>query len=434
MVLALSLLTASCARTVGWGVALWPPEGSALPYGAPVPVYFKSNISKTYAVGVPGAKAKEELQLWRLDFYKSARSARKAAEAFAPMAALFGIATRDGLLLRAEPTNAADQVYRLKLDQEVKLLAKVAGTELTTGGQALQGDWYLALADDGTRGYVFSNQLSIWNAAADPRPALAQGKPAMDAREADLFDKTWRPDYFKAMRDAGRVDLYAYQQRYGLFADLLRKQVRVERPGFSKVYDFTSIERREDGSFGLEPTGASFTFTTTGDLVFAPPPADLPPPPADGSPPVTGFVFNEQLDDPREVIAAEERRRMNLLSDLVKDGEQFQSDAYGALVITRSTRFTWAGHGALSPAIIPEDSGDTGSIAMDVFLSPALASAWTGAFTLRFDGGGLPARSFAYRFTASGLELAYIDQSLVKGAVADAPNGLTQTAYFYRYR
>jgi len=445
--LALAMLASGCSRTIGWGVVLWPPEGSALAYGAVVPVYFQSNITKSYAVGVPGEKAKEELELWRVELHRSSRAARRAAEASAATASLLGITARDGLLLRDKPEVGAEQVFRLKLDQEVKLLAEVEGEAVTTGSQVLEGRWYLALADDGTRGYVFSNQLLLWDVAREPRPAQGAGKQAMDAREADLYDKLWRPDYFRTMVAEGRVDLGSYHPRYGLFADLLRKQVRVERPGFSKFYNFTSIERREDGSFLLVPTGASFAFSASGDLVFTPPEADIPPElaaaalanapagrkPAAGSVPIS-FAFIEQREDPREVMAAEERRRLSLLTDLVRDGEQFVSDTHGSLVITRSGRVTWAGHEAMSPVPIPADAGDTGSVSMDLFLSPALAAEWTGAFTFRFDGGELPAVRFAYRVTETGLELAHIDPSLVRNAVVEAPGGLGTDASFTRYR
>ncbi|PKL09272.1 MAG: hypothetical protein CVV51_04705, partial [Spirochaetae bacterium HGW-Spirochaetae-7] len=90
---------ASCSSREGWAVVLWPPKGSSISYGAIVPVHFKSNITKTYAVGVPGSKANEELELWRAEVYPSKSKAKAAAAAYGELLPLFGVATRDGLLL-----------------------------------------------------------------------------------------------------------------------------------------------------------------------------------------------------------------------------------------------------------------------------------------------------------------------------------------------
>ncbi len=433
MLAILCVLTSACSQAIGWGVVLWPPQASEIIPGSVVPVYFKSNITKSYGVGVPGSNAKEELELWRVDLFRSAREAKKAAQNLGQLASVYGISTRDGLILRTKATNLADQVYRLRLDQEIKLLQKVPGETVSTAGVALPGDWYLAMADDGTRGYVFSNQLMLWDSSKEPRPTIEAGKRTMDAQEADLFGTVWRPDYFRPMVESGRIDLYAYQPRYGIFTDVQRKQIRVERPGFSKSYTYTAISKNDEGLLVLEPSGAAFSFTNSGDLQFYPPQADLPPA-APGTEPVSFYVFQAQNTDVRDVIAAEERRRLGLLSKLVQQGEQFVSEQWGSLIITRSARVTWAGKEALVPARIPADAQDTGAIVMDLFLSDALAAFWDGGFTIRFDGESLPAVRFVYRYTDTSLELAFVPDAALKGSTVDAAGGLAVDLYFDRYR
>lgn len=430
----LLLLAASCSRTLGWGVVLWPPEGSALGYGQAVPVYFKSNITQTYAVGVPGSKAKEELELWRMDLAGSKGAAQDRAAEFAPMAPLFAVVSRDGLILRDEPNNRAAQTYRLRSNETIKLLQSVEGEPVTTGGRTLKGEWYLAMADDGTRGYVFSNQLSVWDAAADLRPSTAA--PAeRDAREDDIFERTWRPDYFAAMEESGVIDLDLYKPRFGVFTDPLRNQIRVERPDFSKSYNYDRLVSEGKGVFSLGSTGATISMATAGQLVFTPPAEHLKPElvAANNGKPVS-FVFVPQRNDPLEVIAAEERRRQGLLSALVADGELFESQEYGSLVITRSARITWAGHDALSPDIIPADSGDMGYIDMDLHLDPALQSQWQGAFTIHFDGGSRPSLSFLYNATPESLELAYLPEGSLTGSVVVPSDSLVVPLSFTRYR
>ncbi|MBN2875879.1 MAG: SH3 domain-containing protein, partial [Spirochaetales bacterium] len=438
-VLAVAAAT-SCSKLEGWGLVLWPPEGSAIEYGAVVPVHFKSNITRTYAVGVAESDAKEELELWRLELYSNRKKAEAAATSYGELLPLFGVSSRDGLLLREKPDNVSDQVYRLRLGQPVKLLRKVDGALVETGGVPLEGSWYLALADDGTSGYVFSNQLELWNALEGPMPDLRAEAPATDSSLSALFDTTWRPDYFDTMIASGLLDLYAYQPRYGLFADPMRKQIRVERPDFSKVYRYDTIERREDGSYLVQPGNATFYFTKAGALVFTPQEADVSASviarvkDERGDDAVISFGFVRHDKDVHNEVAAEERRRLSRLSAFVAGGERFESEAYGVLIITRSTRFTWVAYGALTPDIIPEGSGETGSISMDLYLSPELAGSWQGAFSLRFDGGELPVVRFAYRLEGDDLVLAHLTPQLIHNAVVSAPGGLEPVATFTRYK
>ncbi len=437
---AASLGLASCSAKEGWGVVLWPPEGSALAFGGVVPVHFKSSITKTYAVGVPGSDAKEELELWRVELHRSRSKAKSAAEALGDRADLLGVSTRDGLVIRTEPENGADQVYRLRLGQDVRLLRTVKGAAVETGGKPLPGDWYLALADDGTRGYVFSNQLALYRAATEPRPEIAKDEPDTAASLSALFDTVWRPDYFDAMTVSGLFDLAAYQPRYGIFTDAQRRVIRVEHPGYSRVYRYETIVARDDGSFAVVPGGASFHFTKAGTLVLTPPESDIAPEALEraraerGPDAVVSYEFVRHVQDVKEVVAAEERRRLSRLADFVAEGERYESESGGVLIITRSGRFTWIAYGALSPDPIPEGSGETGSIAMDLYLSPELRLAWDGAFSIRFDGPKRPSLAFAYRRRAGELTLAFIPPAAIASAVVTAPEGLEPIASFATYR
>jgi len=430
----------SCAGREGWGLILWPPEGSGIPYGAVVPVHFKSNITKTYAVGVPDSRTNEELELWRVELYPSRAKAKAAAKGYGTLLPLFGVAERDGLLLREKPDNISEQVYRLRLGQPVKLLREVEGAAVETGGVKLDGAWYLALAEDGTSGYVFSNQLKPWYALQEPMPDLRAEAPATDSSLSLLFDVTWRPDYFDPMLASGMLDLAAYLPRFGLFADPMRKVIRVERPEFSKVYRYTSIERLDDGSYEIMPDGATFYFTKAGGLVFKPLESDVPQEmlarvkEEQGDEAVVTYGFIRHDRDVHEEVAAEERKRLSRLAAFVADGERFESDYYGVFIATKSTRFTWVAYGSLVPAIIPEGSGETGYIIIDLFLSLELMDSWDGAFTLRFDGGTLPAVSFAYWSDNESLTLAYLPPQYISNAIVTAPDGLTVSATFKKYR
>jgi hypothetical protein len=257
---------------------------------------------------------------------------------------------------------------------------------------------------------------------------------------SSLYDTTWRPDYFDAMVAARQIDLGSYQPRFGLFADALRKVIRVERSNFSRIYKYTDITRHDNGTYEIVPGGATFYFTSEGSLIFVPSQADIPPEVLakarsdGGADAVVSYAFVRQQEDVLAVVAAEERRQLSLLASFVAAGERFESESTGVFIATKSTRFTWVAYGSLTPRVIPEGAGETGSIAMDLFLSPELAGAWDGAFTLRFDGDKHPVVRFAYKLDGDTLTLAYVPPESVQNAVISVPTGLETVATLTRYR
>jgi hypothetical protein len=258
----------SCSHRLGWGLVLWTAPEGPIPAGSVVPVYIKSNIDKVYVVGSLDGKKKVELPLWQVELYGTRGKARAAASKFAPMAGLYLVATRDGLPVRGEPANLAARVFRLHEGQSVKILAKVKGDEVRTGDTVLQGDWYWVLADDGTRGYVFSNTMTLFDESlGNAPPPLASSSTASSSAKVDiLFSRSWRPEYFQSMLDDNRVDLDSFNPRFGLFADAVHRQIRIELPAASQVFQYNSIDE-ESGVFVFQGTPLRIRFENERRLV-----------------------------------------------------------------------------------------------------------------------------------------------------------------------
>ncbi len=69
------ILLASCARLEGWGLVIWSVKGTTAKAGSIVPVYLKSNISKTYMIGLPDdSKTKIEVPFATIEFFASKKS------------------------------------------------------------------------------------------------------------------------------------------------------------------------------------------------------------------------------------------------------------------------------------------------------------------------------------------------------------------------
>ena len=419
-----ALLAASltgCSRRLGWGVALWsfdgteqqalegldpeapamealpPPSPDRISSGTVLPVLIKSNINQTYVVENPKTRKKAEVSIWKIELFRSRREAEARAKDFKPYAGLYANTLRDGLVLRDQANNAANQVYRMRRDQVVKILERTEGEEVTTGGKPLPGDWYLAMGDDGTRGYVFSNQLRIFDEFDAPAAAAAVA-PDLNVELEPLFVQSWRPAYFKTMVEQSRIDLERFGSQYGIFVDAVRRQIRIEYPGASRYFNYSNILSAPDGSFRFEGLPLTLRFPEANALEVT----------IESDYGAGTYQFAVFDQDVREVARREELRRANVLARVIADGDRFLSEEWGALTITRTGRFTWAAYDKLIPEGVPEFSGDAGNISPALFLGPLLAGEWDGGLSLTFDGGKLPRVDFVYRATPGGLDLQLV--------------------------
>jgi len=248
LLLVFSTLGIGCTRLEGWGMIIWSIKGTTAKAGTVVPVYLKSNISKTYVIGLPDdSKAKIEVPLATLEFFSSKNAAEKRAKEFAPFASLYLSAGRDGLPVREKPSVSTRRVYRLRLGESVKVLSKVDGEAVFTGGRALPGEWYFVQAMDGTRGYVFSNTMVLYEEKENAAAPVIGTSPAPSAALLDMiYAQPWRPAYYQLMIDDDTVDPDLFVLQYGLFADAKNSQVRIELPGYSNVFRFSSVSQGGD--------------------------------------------------------------------------------------------------------------------------------------------------------------------------------------------
>ncbi|HRY54035.1 MAG TPA: SH3 domain-containing protein [Spirochaetia bacterium] len=394
----------SCSRRIGWGVVLWSSSEGSLPAGSIVPVYIRSNIEKLYVVGLPKSGEKLELPLWQVELFPSKAKAAERVQAFGPNASLYMVAARDGLPLRKEASNGAKRVYRLREGETVKVLRKVAGAEVSTGGEALAGEWYEVLAEGGASGFVFSYAMRLYDEAKEgpPLPAAAASKQAASGRVDVIFTNSWKPAYYQEMIDDQRVDLDLFTLRYGLYTDAVRRQVRLELPGVSQVFNYSAISE-EGGAFAFVDTPlrirvegerrlAVSWVESAAELDEEEPEAggDAGEEVRAGAEPVRGFAgrasFVVLSEEPREAIRLEELRQLKLLEAFVDaTGGSWKASPGGSLSITKSRRFAWSGREGLEEGFVPAEAGATGDAHFRLHLDPALAASWTGAFSLRFD-------------------------------------------------
>jgi hypothetical protein len=447
-----STFLGSCSSRLGWGVVLWTAPEGPLNAGSVVPVYIKSNIQKIYVVGVPGSKErgkKIELPFWQVELFGTRGKANARVKSMGENVGLYMVATRDGMPLRDKPDNTAKRVYRLREGQSVKILEKVAGEALSTGGQALPGSWYSVLADDGSTGYAFSYAFRLYDEAKEGAPVLASDKKTLSGRVDLIFSRSWRPEYFQEMLDDGRVDLDYFSLRYGLFIDAIRRQVRLELPAASQIFNYTDVSEAK-GLYVFEGTSLRIKIESDSRLVCtwsggAPDAADdsadaVAASHGDDSSAGSGRgTSGEESDsfaevgaggsaafvalsiEPQETIRAETLRRQKLLVAFVdKAGSEWGSlsgaAGGGRLSLAKNGRFIWKNRGEAAAALVPEGAGTGGEAALRLYLDPALGSTWDGVLSLRFDPASTDSRvsssarkwvDFLYRRSPAGLVLVW---------------------------
>ena len=508
------LLAASCTPRIGWGLLLWTDQEAGLHAGAVVPVYIRSNIEKKYVIGVPESNRKVEVPLWQLELFGSKRAAEKARLPFGSYLTSYLFANRDGLPVRETPTNLGRRVYRLREGQSVKILSEVQGDVVKTGTDILQGSWFKVLTEDGSQGYVFSNTMRMYDELTEAPPSIAQSASDNTARSVDLvFSRTWRGEYFQTMIDDGRIDLDTFNARYGLFSDAVRRQIRIEQPLISQVFNYTSIAQsgqdflfegtplriRFDGDNRLiadwsgattdvPSTGTSAQsiapLSTSGQLPgqSAPPaltghstqdqsqPAQAPslagssttpsspstiaaPVPSAASTPTQGganatqAVFVVLSQDIREIIRAEETRRLNLLGHFIDAGSVWALHPESAMAavsapaapgstlsLFRAGRFVWTSINSVPAEYLGTDLGTvsdgaaSGEATVRLYLDPSLSGAWEGALSLRFDGTR-DWIDFLYRHEGNRLLLQPIALGGVKDLVVSTAANLAPLSF-----
>lgn len=430
-----TLFFAGCANRDGWGLVLWTVKGTDIKAGSVVPIYLKSNIMKEYVIGAPdGSNQRYEVPLWQVERFSTRSKAAARAKEFGDLLHVYLIATRDGLPVREKPQNTAKRVYRLHENELVKALKMVEGEKVFTGSQELAGSWYEVLTMDGTKGYVFSNTMRLMD---ESQGEMLPVKAAQTNQElvSAIFARTWRPEYYAAMIENDTVDLDAFSLRFGLFADAINQQIRIELPQFSKVFQYSSIT--QDGSwivFGstdlrilLESADSLLVSwapdSGTGDLA-APQKAasaDSPTQPLEWRTGATAYRFLAISDDLRSLIRAEETRQSEALKTFFAavssfapglqagSAVEFSSPDAGTLSLWPSGLFTWKGAGNLQAGFLPAELNDntavTGQAVFGLRLSDDIKLLFQGGFSLYPENGGKRS-DYLYRLNSQGMILA----------------------------
>ncbi len=398
-VLVLSLFVVSCSSRPSYGVVLWSKNESAVKTGDIVRIRSLSQLSGTYLITTLHGNANVEIASWRVSAFKREQDAINFAASYSPFVTETATASSTGVVLYQDPSLTSQRVYRMRPNQEVKVISQTI-VPAKEGGQSTT--WYKVLTGDGALGYCQESDLTIGQGTAEG--------PKGTSIDAALH-QTYRPASFQEMIDAGRIDLTKFATQYGFFPDLATHTLRVVTPKASVSYRYSAIKKLSDGQY-------SFTGTPVQISILSPNRVQLQYVGVDGKQ-VSGEYFAMSDDEVKLEVEKEQNRRLQLYESFLDKGS-FRSDYYGTIAFSPNLTFVWSGFSRLTPDVIPPGLAGEGTVDFPLFLDDTLAGSYDGAITFRFHGasGDSPV-SFLYAFRNGGLRLTYIPPSTVTDNVVN---------------
>lgn len=493
LLISLLFVLAGCSGKMGHGVVLWSIPEQNLYDGDIVPVYAKSNISKVYIIGIPDSKQKLEVPLWQISVPESKRKAHKTASYYAEYRRQYARAAIDGLPIRAEPVNTANQVYRLRLNEMIKILYKGEGQAVMVGKKPLEGEWLRVMTADGSRGWCFSYNLRLFDETKADAGTVETAEEKDELWER-ISAKRWVPDFYKDIIDSGKIDIARFNPGYGFDTGTESGFISISLAGLSISEEFRGSEKTGFNMYALKDT--SFTITVQSpdaitvqyvgkdglpsaynfisleksgipqflalnrqsSTALSPqtilpsdkenftPAADTEGTIAEGSA-AAGTSFGASPDTAgeqnkekpaseyvKELIAYERKRRVKQYQALSAHDPVFVSSNYGILNLKEDGGFTWSGFRLLhNSGILPQSlrvsDSGRGNAAVKYFIAGELESRFDGVLTFSFTGTDTEV-NFLYKIEETGLRLENIAAGSIKKSTVTAGSSNPLVLFF----
>ncbi len=400
VLLILSFLSVTgCSKRLGYGVVNWSIPEYSLTAGDIIPIYVRSNIENVYIVGLnEQTKIRVEIPLWQLSFFESKSDAVKFQQKLEDYKNTYASVKLDGLPMRAEPDNTSRQVYRLKLGQTVKILWFTEGVPVLKGGKPMDGQWYEVITNDGTRGWCFSYNLTLYDEREASSVTDAENEKITDEELEQALNESWYPENYRKMINAKQIDLDKINLTWGFSPGLRSGIARIDLKDIKISFPYTKITKIRD-KYQFE--GASLSLQIKGRDNITVEFSDQ-----NGKNRIENFVTLSAT--PEQIINDELNRRNAKIAEIAKTSSEFTSANFGSLRILTGGQFIWSGYNVISPSIIPAGSGSSGNVSIHCFLAPKLKSDYDGVLSFQFEKGDEPV-VFMYSISSKGLRLEAVE-------------------------
>ncbi|QEN06957.1 SH3 domain-containing protein [Oceanispirochaeta crateris] len=417
LLIIITAMTLSCSRKIGYGVVLWSDQ-DGLPTGALTEVLEESRIRKSYILQIKGTKERFEIPVWRVRFFEKNSEAIEFAAGYEEYVSVFAYANKQGLPMRERPDASSERVYKLRENQEIKVLDR---GELEEVGR-FEGHWYTILTDDGVTGYVFDALLTVYSLNDQQEMVVQNERDQSDPLLDAFFSTTWRPDTYQDMISRRQVDLALFRPEYGLFPDLENKTITLKTIDKELVSSFDKVTRIGSNRYDLG--GSSFRITINSEYFISVQYK------YDGLEYSMAFIrLSEDVDT---IITKEMNRRTALLQEFIDRGPEMSSQAYGTILFENGGRFTWIDKSALiSQQVLSVSAGNSGYVSFRNFPSEQIRSRYDGVITFNFESG--ETADFLYTMRDAGASLLYVDDRYIVERVVTNDQFFSPIQMFFNF-
>lgn len=409
----------SCDSVMGYGVLLWSLPEYNLSDATVVPVYVKSNISKTYIIGIPDTKEKIEVPLWQITDPQKKSKAEKRAQRYKDYQHVYARVFLDGLPMRQDAVNTSKQVYRLRKDEVIKVLYKTNGQAVMSGSNAMKGEWLRVLASDGTSGWCFSYNLRLFD-ETEQVVATTETVVEEDTLFTALSSNLWYPENYATMIKRKQVDLSRMVAKPAFRLDLENNTIHFDQNDIVVDAEYTTHKKSSGNVYKFDGTTLSVTVRNENFIVVQY---------SDERGMPTSFNLVTLASPIEDILSAEAERRVQLFNILRSFGAYCKSTNYGTITFTGNNGFTWENYNRLVPSLISRGSGETGTVSFDHFLHSSLGSSYDGAITFTFDATGT-SYLFLYKIEDGGIRLESANKAVVRDNVITQRGNDSLVLYF----
>ncbi|MFP4430063.1 MAG: SH3 domain-containing protein [Spirochaetaceae bacterium] len=387
----------------GYAVVLWSDRPDILSNGAVARVEERSEINETVTLRLPDSKQREVFDTWRVRVFEDEAEATAYAERLAPYGERFGLAGRNALPVRMTPDRTSRIVYRLRNDEEVRILTR---SEEVSDEAGFVDYWYEVLTTEGVSGWVFGYFLKM--------PSEVPEVVEEDPKLSTILQTVWRPVYFAEMIESGRYDLSRFRPEYGLFPVPEEKRFDLRLVGSTASFEYEEIANADFNVYVARGTSLQITYRNERAISIQYS--------IDGE----GFsIAMERVDaDIPELIEEEIDRRNAIRDRLVERGPVLQSNSYGTITIRPDGSLRWTGFDALVPRIIPANTSGEGRLDFDLYVSEQFSERYDGAATLSLENpSGEVQIPLLYFYTSTGIRLMPLEpQDVRRNLIINEPS------------
>lgn len=421
-ILLLFLLTSCSDKVMGYSVALWNIPEYKIQGGDILPVYIRSNISHVYVIGTSDGQ-KVEIPLWQLTEPVKKSKVLQVQSKYQKNAHTYASVKTDGLPCRSEPVNTSKQVYRLRKGEEIKILFEGKGQVPMTGGKPLEGGWYKILTSDGTQGWCFSYNLTLFEKDESGNQIGGQlivEKDTVDEVYNSLLSKNWYPDYFQTMINTGNIDLQKFNPTYRFAIDVENNKVLLNWEKIHKSWAYEGYSKIDDNKYELKNLPIQIIYRRADYIVIRYTGEN-------GKPQELNYVIlSENLE---EVVAKEKERRVSEFEKIINHGNTFKSSSYGTITFSSEGTFQWINYKLLVPSILDASAKSYGTVSVKYALSKALSSQYDGVITFKFEGMSKEV-NFLYKLEEGALRLEDATGAKIDGNLLKARGSSPMILYF----